>query len=160
MSDEQLDTLLTDDVRELLRLICQTDITELKLERGEAKIHVKRSLVAAQAPAAALVPAAGYALSAAPGNSLSAAPGEAAPQGHAVTSPMVGTFYSAPSPKDPPYVKIGDEVQPGDVIGIVEAMKMMNEIECEIHGRVAAIQVENGHAVEYGQLLMTITPLE
>lgn len=160
MSDEQLDTLLTDDVRELLRLICQTDITELKLERGEAKIHVKRSLVAAQAPVMSLASGAGYAPGAAAPAAPGAAPVDAAPQGHAVTSPMVGTFYASPSPKDPAYVKIGDEIHPGDVIGIVEAMKMMNEIECEIHGRVAAIHVENGHAVEYGQLLMTITPLE
>lgn len=157
MSDESAN-LLTDDVRELLRLVCQTDITELSLERGDAKIHVKRTLYAT-----AVAPAPGYVAGpAAVVTSGMAEVGDAfaAPSGAPITSPMVGTFYSAPSPKDPVYVKIGDEVHPGDVVGIVEAMKMMNEIECEIHGRVSAIHVENGQPIEYGQALMTITPLE
>ncbi len=158
MSDESAN-LLTDDVRELLRLVCQTDITELSLERGDAKIHVKRTLYAS-----AVAPVAGYVAGTAvvPSGLTEAGGGDAfaAPSGAPITSPMVGTFYSSPSPKDPVYVKIGDEVQPGDVVGIVEAMKMMNEIECEIHGRVSAIHVENGQPIEYGQALMTITPLE
>jgi acetyl-CoA carboxylase biotin carboxyl carrier protein len=159
MSDESAN-LLTDDVRELLRLVCQTDITELSLERGDAKIHVKRTLYAT-----AVQPVAAYAAGAPTvvASGLSAASGGdafTAPSGAPITSPMVGTFYSAPSPKDPVYVKIGDEVHPGDVVGIVEAMKMMNEIECEIHGRVSAIHVENGQPIEYGQALMTITPLD
>jgi len=72
---------------------------------------------------------------------------------------MVGTYYSAPTPKDPPYVRTGDEVRPGDVLGIVEAMKIMNEIECEIAGRVTELLVTNGQPVEYGQPLMIIEPL-
>lgn len=159
MSDET-SNLLTDDVRELLRLVCQTDITELSLERGDAKIHVKRGLYAVAAPPA---PVGGATLPLVTASSPGAFASDdtfAAPAGSPITSPMVGTFYSAPSPKDPIYVKIGDEVHPGDVVGIVEAMKMMNEIECEIHGRVTAIHVENGQPVEYGQLLLTITPLE
>ncbi len=159
MSDESAN-LLTDDVRELLRLVCQTDITELSLERGDAKIHVKRTLYATAA-----APVAGYAAGppSVVTSSLADTGGSdtfAAPVGAPITSPMVGTYYSAPSPKDPVYVKVGDEVHPGDVVGIVEAMKMMNEIECEIHGRVSAIHVENGQPIEYGQPLMTITPLE
>lgn len=156
MNDE---SLLSDDVRELLRLICQTDITELSLERGEAKIHVKRTLYGTPAgsPLGSAAPAM---VATAPVAASPAADVFAAPAGTPITSPMVGTFYASPSPKDPPYVKVGDEVHPGDVVGIVEAMKMMNEIECEIHGRVTAIQVENAQPVEYGQLLMTITPLE
>ncbi|HYF64837.1 MAG TPA: acetyl-CoA carboxylase biotin carboxyl carrier protein [Herpetosiphonaceae bacterium] len=154
MNDES-QQLLSDDVRELLRLICQTDITELSLERGEAKIHVKRTLYGTPAPVAAPAMAATAPVAAGP-----AADVFAAPSGTPINSPMVGTFYASPSPKDPPYVKVGDEVHPGDVVGIVEAMKMMNEIECEIHGRVTAINVENAQPVEYGQVLMTITPLE
>jgi acetyl-CoA carboxylase biotin carboxyl carrier protein len=146
--------LLTEDVRELLRLITQTDITELSLERGDAKIHVKRTPYAVAAP---VVVTSGVA--AAP-VAASIAETPAAPIGQPINSPMVGTFYASPSPKDPPYVKVGDEVHPGDVVGIVEAMKMMNEIESEIHGRVAAIHVENNQPVEYGQVLISIVPLD
>ncbi|XSG74374.1 acetyl-CoA carboxylase biotin carboxyl carrier protein [Herpetosiphon llansteffanensis] len=146
--------LLTEDVRELLRLITQTDITELSLERGDAKIHVKRTPYAVAAP---VVVSSGVV--AAPA-AASTAETPAATIGQPITSPMVGTFYASPSPKDPAYVKVGDEVHPGDVIGIVEAMKMMNEIESEIHGRVAVIHVENSQPVEYGQVLISIVPLD
>ena len=71
---------------------------------------------------------------------------------------MVGTYYGAPTPKDPPYVQAGDEVRPGDVLGIIEAMKIMNEIECEVTGRVVSVLVTNGQPVEYGQPLMIIEP--
>jgi acetyl-CoA carboxylase biotin carboxyl carrier protein len=72
---------------------------------------------------------------------------------------MVGTYYSAPSPKDAPFVQEGDEVHAGDAVGIIEAMKMMNEIESDVGGRVARILVKNGQPVEYGQALMVIQPL-
>jgi acetyl-CoA carboxylase biotin carboxyl carrier protein len=164
--NEESQQLLSDDVRELLRLICQTDITELSLERGEAKIHVKRTLYGTPAPVAAPAMAAAPLSGGSPGFPAAAQGGPAAvdvfaaPTGTPINSPMVGTYYASPSPKDPPYIKVGDEVHPGDVVGIVEAMKMMNEIECEIHGRVTAIHVENAQPVEYGQVLMMITPLD
>jgi acetyl-CoA carboxylase biotin carboxyl carrier protein len=79
--------------------------------------------------------------------------------GVVVPAPMVGTFYRAPAPNEPPYVQVGDEVRPGDVIGLIEAMKIMNEIECEVHGRVAQLMVDNAQPVEYGQPLMTIEPI-
>ncbi|GIV97903.1 MAG: acetyl-CoA carboxylase, biotin carboxyl carrier protein [Herpetosiphonaceae bacterium] len=153
---------LTHEIRELLQLICQTDITELQIERGGAKIHIKRGMNVTQASlaAAAATPAAQPALSGA-----AAAVAHVSPEtptqagGYTITAPMVGTFYRAPSPKDPSYVNEGDEIYPGDVIGIVEAMKMMNEIESEIHGRVISILVQNGQPVEYGQPLMVIQPL-
>ena len=161
--NEESEQFLSDDVRELLRLICQTDITELSLERGEAKIHVKRTLygtpMPVAAPAMAAVPPPGG-FPAGTQGVPAAADVFAAPTGTPINSPMVGTYYASPSPKDPPYIKVGDEVHPGDVVGIVEAMKMMNEIECEIHGRVTAIHVENAQPVEYGQVLMMITPLD
>lgn len=72
---------------------------------------------------------------------------------------MVGTYYGSPSPKDAPYVQVGDEVRPGDVLGIIEAMKIMNEIECEMQGHVKEILVDNGQPVEYGQALMVIEPM-
>ena len=156
--------LLTDDIRELLRLISQSDIAELEIERGGAKVHIKRAIAqppllaaAPGSPLAATAPAAYQPLVIA---TAAATPVEvdASPTGVTVTAPMVGTYYAAPAPKEPPYVQVGDEVRPGDVLGIIEAMKIMNEIECEIQGRVAAILVEGGQAVEYGQPLMIIEP--
>jgi acetyl-CoA carboxylase biotin carboxyl carrier protein len=156
--------LLTDDIRELLRLVSQSDIAELEIERGGAKVHIKRAI--AQPPMLTAGPGAAVAATAPVGyQPVVIAPAaatqvesEAAPTGITVTAPMVGTYYAAPAPKEPPYVQVGDEVRPGDVLGIIEAMKIMNEIECEVQGRVAAILVEGGQAVEYGQPLMVIEP--
>ena len=166
---EDREPLLTDDIRELLRLIAQGDIAEVLIKRGDAKVHIKRAIgqpvVNMVAPAAAptVLPAAAY-LPPATSPSPSPATGEpeAAEQagiGVTVTAPMVGTFFATPSPKEPPYVHVGDEVRPGDVLGIIEAMKIMNEIECEVHGRVTHVLVENGQPVEYGQPLMIIAPI-
>ena len=160
--------LLTDDIRELLRLITEGDISEVLIERGDAKVHIKRALaqppvlnmVAGAASQAAGTAAAFLPQAVAPTAPAAAPEEEAAPTpGVTVTAPMVGTFYAAPAPKDPPYAQVGDEVRPGDVLGIIEAMKIMNEIECEIHGRVQAILVESGQPVEYSQPLMIIEPL-
>jgi acetyl-CoA carboxylase biotin carboxyl carrier protein len=156
--------LLTDDIRELLRLIAASDIGEVLIERGDAKVHIKRAVaqpavvpgVAVAAPHVT-APAAAFPQIVVP-VAASVTPEAAAPVGVRVTAPMVGTFYASPSPKDPPYVRVGDEVRPGDVLGIIEAMKIMNEIECETEGRVAEILVETGQAVEYGQTLMIIEP--
>jgi len=159
-----------DAVRELLRLIGQTDITEILIERGDTRLHVKRAVAGAPAPALPLAAAQPYAPAAASVPSPAVQPMFAPqpapegppvemPAGHTIAAPMVGTFYGSPSPKDPPFVQEGDEVRAGDTIGIVEAMKMMNEIECEVSGRVARILVRNGQPVEYGQPLMVIEPL-
>jgi len=171
MSGER-EPLLTDDIRELLRLVAQSDIGEVLIERGDARVHIKR--VAPQPPVVnmlaatpqAATPAAAYPhLLAMPGAASApfAAPEQSAPvqpTGITVTAPMVGTFYASPAPKDPPYVSVGDEVRPGDVLGIIEAMKIMNEIECEVHGTVAAVLVDTGQPVEYGQPLLVIEPLQ
>lgn len=152
-------TLLTDDIRELLRLLAQSDIQEISIKRGDARLHIKRGVVATQ-----IVTTETASPSAVPQPIASAAPAASSPSvelpaGFTITSPMVGTFYSAPSPKDPPYVQEGAEIHAGDVVGIVEAMKMMNEIDSEVSGRVARILVSNGQPVEYGQPLMVIEPL-
>lgn len=158
--DEKM--LLTDDVRELLRLVGQSDIVELLIERGDVRVHLKR---AAGAPAAALpAPAPAAQQQAASSPPLVAQPHAepgllALPAGHTITAPMVGTFYNSPSPKDAPFVQEGDEVHAGDAVGIIEAMKMMNEIESDVAGRVARILVKSGQPVEYGQPLMVIQPL-
>jgi acetyl-CoA carboxylase biotin carboxyl carrier protein len=168
-------------VREVLRLISETDITEIQIERGDAKLHIKRGATmnnaapffvtpslatALQAPIASpLPPVAPFQQHAPPvdraphtGGSAPAEP-EPLPAGQLITAPMVGTFYAAASPKDPPYVQEGDTIHPGDRVGIIETMKMMNEIESEIAGRVTRILVQNGQPVEYGQTLMIVEPL-
>lgn len=157
-----------DAVRELLRLIGETDVTELTIERGGARLHIKRGLTVAYGqPAGKTAPAElptdlappGVALSSDSKTSESNSATRIPNNGQFVTSPMVGTFFAAPSPKDQPFVREGDEVHTGDVIGIVEAMKIMNEIESEFTGRVARILVASGQPVEYGQPLMLIEPL-
>jgi acetyl-CoA carboxylase biotin carboxyl carrier protein len=163
-------------LREVLDLLKDSDISELKLERGGAKLHIRRGAPPAPAPtpfmitpslAAALPhaipsplpPVAPFQQHAANGPAAPAEPAESITNGQPIASPMVGTFYGSPSPKDPPYVQEGDLIQPGDRVGIVEAMKMMNEIEAEIGGRVARILVKNGQPVEYGQPLMIVEPV-
>ena len=159
-------------VRELLRLINESDITEILIERGDTRLHVKRGPTApppqpiamtpmVQAPLAAMaqLPSAPVQPMFQPVPPLPDAPPAQMPAGHTVSAPMVGTFYSSPSPKDPAFVQEGDEVRAGDSIGIIEAMKMMNEIETEVAGRVARILVKNGQPVEYGQPLMVIEPI-
>jgi acetyl-CoA carboxylase biotin carboxyl carrier protein len=158
---ERNDALLTDEVRDLVALIKDTDIAEVLIERGDAKLHIKRALPTPTLTQQVVVPAQQLqAVAAAPVAPLAvAAPIPAQPEepsAHQITAPMVGTFYTTPAPKDPPYVQVGDEVKPGDVLGIIEAMKIMNEIECEVHGRVKKIVAENGQPVEYGQPLMLI----
>ncbi len=168
-AEERSGILLTDEVRELVALMKDADIAEVLIERGDAKLHLKRAAPAA--PAAISVPVYGAPALAAAAPVVAAPPTAATPaaqsdaiateepSGTVVSAPMVGTYYGSPSPKDPPYVRIGDEVRPGDVLGIIEAMKIMNEIECEVHGRVAQIMVQNAQPIEYGQPLMLIEPL-
>ncbi|NNJ11862.1 acetyl-CoA carboxylase biotin carboxyl carrier protein [Chloroflexales bacterium ZM16-3] len=154
-------------VRELLRLMNQTDITEILIERGDTKLHVKRNTavpaVAAHTGTITAQQIAPTAPAPVPPIFAPHPPPEgthiAMPAGHTVAAPMVGTFYAANSPKDPPFVQEGDEIHIGDSVGIIEAMKMMNEIESEVSGRVARILVKNGQPVEYGQPLMVVEPL-
>ncbi len=150
-------------VRELLRLMNQTDITEILIERGDTKLHVKRGTPVQLAA----VPHAPVAQTLAPTvvpHPMPVAPAPAStevavPAGHTITAPMVGTFYASPSPKDAPFVQEGDSIQVGDSVGIIEAMKMMNEIESDVAGRIIRILVTNGQPVEYGQPLMVVEPL-
>ena len=166
-------------LREVLDLLKDSDISELKIERSGSKLHIRRgvppahssapfvispSLAAAlpQGMASPLPPVAPFHQhqhAGPPTPADTAETHEAIPAGQPITSPMVGTFYGAPSPKDQPYVQEGDTIAPGDRVGIVEAMKMMNEIESEIGGRIVRILVKNGQPVEYGQPLMIVEPL-
>ena len=171
------------EVRELLRLIKETDVTEIQIKRGNTELHIKRGGSSQHQAPFVMTPslAAGLGVmqnvphvSVAPLQQPSQTQTESVLGAHAptteiepppgsyvITSPMVGMFYSAPSPKDPPYVKEGDTVHVDDVVGIVEAMKIMNEIvfEGETTGRIARILVKNGQPVEYGQALMIVEPI-
>lgn len=160
---------LSNEVKELVRLISSTDITELHLESGHVRITIKRGtpgLAAAQAyapasnvytpPATLPGPAANSPVnligqSPAHGEEIVLAEGE-----ELIVAPMVGTYYSAPAPSEPPFVQTGDTVEPGQTVGIIEAMKMMNEIESDFAGEITRILVQNAQPVEYGQPLMTV----
>jgi acetyl-CoA carboxylase biotin carboxyl carrier protein len=153
------------EIKRLLEAMVGSDATELELVIGEFKLSVKRGaqqvLVAQPAPVALPTPAAAVPVPT-PANSPAAAqaPPPAPATSHLVevTAPIVGTFYASPSPETPAYVKVGDRVTPGTVLCIIEAMKLMNEIEAEVAGVVKEILVRNEEPVEYGQVLFRIEP--
>lgn len=149
------------EIKRLLEVMVGSDATELQLETGEYKLSIKRGvqLVAQPAPVAMPTPApAPVNLPVAP----TAAPPPSAPPVNAnlvaVTAPIVGTFYGSPSPEAPPFVKVGERVTPGAVLCIIEAMKLMNEIEAEVAGIIKEVLVRNEEPVEYGQVLFRIEP--
>ena len=148
-------------VKKLIELLDESGIAEIEITEGEESVRISRhaSSVAAApaAPAPAPAPVAAPAPAAAPAAPAAAPVAEAMDEeGHAVTAPMVGTYYSAPSPGSPPFVQVGDRVAEGDTLCIVEAMKMMNQIEAEVSGVIKSIRVQNGEPVEYGQILFVI----
>jgi acetyl-CoA carboxylase biotin carboxyl carrier protein len=148
-------------VKKLIELLDESGIAEIEITEGEESLRISRhaSSVAAPAPAPAPVaaPAAPTPAPATPATSApAAAPAEPEEEGYAVTAPMVGTFYSSPSPGSPTFVQVGDKVSEGDTLCIVEAMKMMNQIESDVSGTIKSIRVQNGEPVEYGQILFVI----
>ena len=152
-----------EQVLELVKAVSDSTLTEFKYEEDGVKLSLKKAgdkIVQVQAPAAPLA-APVIAPSAMPAASVPAAPvtgiQAAAPAGNIVKSPLVGTFYAAPTEDAEPFVKVGDSVKEGQVLAIVEAMKLMNEIESDFAGTVTEILVENGEAVEYGQPLFVIS---
>ena len=149
-------------VKKLIELLDESGIAEIEITEGEDAVRISRypqggqvvhaapMQAAAPAPAAATAPSGGQSASA-------SAPAPAEEEsGFEVTAPMVGTFYAAASPGAAPYVQVGDRVNEGDTLCIIEAMKMMNQIEAEVSGTVKSIRVQNGDAVEYGQTLLVI----
>jgi acetyl-CoA carboxylase biotin carboxyl carrier protein len=152
-----------DEIRELIQLVVDSGIAELELQRGEDRVRIRRAMGAtheitipsgasgvpfAQTPPDAILQPSGppTAAQTASGNEV------------IVKSPIVGTFYEGPKPGDPPFVKVGDVVEPGQVLCIIESMKLMNEIESEVAGTVVAKLTENGRAVEYGEALFAVRP--
>ena len=152
------------DLRKLKTLIdhvSESGISELEVTEGEGKVRIVKNappVYVQQGPAQYAAPMAGAPLAAPAhvGEAAAAPAAPAAPQGHVVTSPMVGTFYRAPSPGADPFVQVGDTVKEGQTLCIIEAMKLLNEIESDAAGVVKEILVENGQAVEYGQPLYVI----
>jgi acetyl-CoA carboxylase biotin carboxyl carrier protein len=149
------------DVRKLVDALKGTDVTALVWKRGEEKVEIRRG--PGSGPVAQVVtqaiPAAPVAAAASAAAAPAAAPAKAPDKpGTIVTSPFVGTFYRAPSPDSPPFVEVGAVVKKGQVLCIVEAMKLMNEIEAEIGGKVAEIFVQNATPVEFGEKLFRIEP--
>jgi acetyl-CoA carboxylase biotin carboxyl carrier protein len=149
--------------RKLAAIVEKHTLAELIVDTKDATLTFRRGFAPAPAPMVThAMPAAPAPAPAAPAPSA-AAPGEAAPAAvdddlHEVTSPFVGTFYRSPSPDAPPYCEVGQRVEKGQVLCIVEAMKLMNEIEADAAGVIEAILVENAEAVEYGQALFKIRP--
>ena len=148
----------TDYIEKLAKVLAETGLTEISLEDGEQAITLRKEVVVSSAPqvVAAPVQTAAPVAAAAPVASAPAADVAPAKKGTPITSPMVGTFYKAPSPDSEPFVSVGSTVSTGDVVCIVEAMKMMNEIESEVSGKVVEICVEDGQPVEFGQVLMYV----
>jgi len=150
-------------IRKLIRLVEHSDVTEIEVTEGEQTVRICRGSSAAQTPVQYAAPAPVAAAPApAPATTAPAAAAATAEDdgdaAHTVTSPMVGTFYSAASPESEPFVSVGSKVKKGDTLCIIEAMKLMNEIEAEYAGTVDAILVENATPLEYGQPLFVITP--
>ncbi|GIX28870.1 MAG: acetyl-CoA carboxylase biotin carboxyl carrier protein subunit [Burkholderiales bacterium] len=145
-------------LKKLIDLVQASGIAELEITEGEEKVRITRNAVSA-APSVAMVPAASPIPPApAPAQNSTVEPAAAPklPEGHVIKSPMVGTFYRSSSPGSKPFVELGQTVKAGDTLCIIEAMKLMNEIESDVAGVVKAILVENGQPVEYGEPLFVI----
>ena len=145
-------------LKKLIDLVQESGIAELEITEGEEKVKiVKGGAASVAAPAAVMMAPVAHQTSAAPASASAPAEAEpAAPEGHVVKAPMVGTFYRSPSPDAKAFVEVGQAIKEGDTICIIEAMKLMNEIEADASGTVKAILVENGQPVEYGQPLFIL----
>jgi acetyl-CoA carboxylase biotin carboxyl carrier protein len=149
-------------VKKLIELLEESGISEIEISEGEESVRISRypqpGTVSVAAAPMALAPQAAPAPppAVAPAAASAAPPPAPASRGQQVTAPMVGTFYSGPAPGAKPFVEVGSEVKPGDTLCVIEAMKMMNQIESEFAGRVVSVLVENGNPVEFGQPLFVI----
>lgn len=159
-----------EEIKELIKLIDEASVHELEIESEGTRLAIRKAsttenVIVTQSPAVQQIPQTAVANVGAPqtsgGNAPVADTADSAsagldPQLHQIISPMVGTFYAAPSPDSPPYVKVGDQLNPTTIVCIVEAMKLMNEIEAEVNGEIVEVLVENGQLVEFGQPLFLV----
>ena len=145
-------------VKKLIELLEASDFDEIEIHEGEESVRISRHAPAAAAPQSIVVPGTGAPAPAPlPQASADASPSEPeTPPGHTVDAPMVGTFYEAPSPGAKPFVQLGQRVEVGDTLCIIEAMKILNQIEADRAGKVLAVLAENGQPVEYGQPLFVL----
>ncbi|MDP1735567.1 MAG: acetyl-CoA carboxylase biotin carboxyl carrier protein [Sulfuritalea sp.] len=144
-------------LKTLIDLVQNSGISELEISEGEEKIRIAKHLTAAPATTVVSMPApAATAVAVAPAPTFDADPAPAKAEGHIMKAPMVGTFYRSSSPDASPFVEVGQTVKEGDTLCVIEAMKLMNEIEADVSGVIKAIQVENGQAVEFGQPMFVI----
>ncbi len=146
----------TDYIEKLAKVLADTGLTEISLEDGEQAITLRKDVVVTSAPQVMAAPVQAAAPAPAPTATPAADSAPKASKGTPITSPMVGTFYKSPSPDAEPFVSVGSTIKEGDVVCIVEAMKMMNEIESEVSGTVTEICVEDGQPVEFGQVLLYV----
>ena len=155
-------------LKTLIDLVSESSISELEITEADGKVRIVKAMAPAAVPAMAMPPlpaaavatpatatAAGVAAAPAPGPGAAAVPPDA---DKVVKSPMVGTFYRAPAPGEPPFVEVGNRINAGQPVCVLEAMKLMNELEAEVSGEVMEILVDNGTPVEFGQVLMRIKP--
>jgi len=159
-----------DEIKELIRVANETGIAELEVQRGDNRVRVRRTTSAPHdvvmpavlpvpVSAAAPIPIAPPTPATPPAPVNEPVSPKEDSRDTVVKSPIVGTYYDAPSPGDPPFVRVGDRVEPKQVLCIIESMKLMNEIEAEISGTIVSKLLENGRPVEYGESLFTIRPL-
>lgn len=141
-------------VKKLIELLDESGIAEIEITEGEESVRISR--YSQHAPIAAPVAATVAAAAPAPAPVAAVAPAEVEEDGYEVTSPMVGTCYAASSPGAAPYVQVGDRINEGDTLCIIEAMKMMNQIESDVSGVIKSIRIQNGEPVEFGQTLFVI----
>ena len=166
MADNRICSLTFDEIKELAELVSEKKLGKIEIKNGESSIVIEDRKLPPVAPVPPVMPAAPSAVMAAPAaapapaaqsqDAGKAAPVEEAVTGNVVKAPIVGTFYASPSPDKPAFVKVGDHIKKGDVIFIVESMKLMNEIQSEFEGTVEKILVDNASAVEYDQPIMII----
>jgi acetyl-CoA carboxylase biotin carboxyl carrier protein len=153
-----------EDIKQLIQLVIESGIAELEVQRGENRVRIQargasnETVVAVPAYSPVAAAAAAHSSAASAASAPAPAPNGAPQDATLVKSPIVGTYYDSPSPGAPPFVKVGDNVEPGHVLCIIESMKLMNEIEAEISGTVVAKLMENGRPVEYGEALFAIRP--
>jgi acetyl-CoA carboxylase biotin carboxyl carrier protein len=150
------------EIKELIEVANETGVAELEVQRGENRVRIRRSISAPQTQEFVFSSGSATAVGAHAPQPHVVAPASPplAPESDAtlVKSPIVGTYYDAPSPGSAPFVNVGDQVQSGQVLCIIESMKLMNEIEAEISGTIVSKLVENGRPVEYGEALFAVKP--
>lgn len=156
-------------IKKLIDLLEESNLSEIEIKEGEESVRLSRLNISApaapvthvhmepQRSQAAAAPAAAPAGGATGGDTGGKSSGRELPDGEVIRSPMVGTYYEAPNPESPPFVKVGQQVKAGETLGIIEAMKMFNPIEAEVSGTVTAILVENGQPVEFDEPMFVIS---